>query len=1187
MFHANRARQHQGADHRIHGGAAAHAAPDRPAKDRSRGSSHDQPVTGYRRAVARDIGVRSGLVLLAFAILTVLGGTLVGRASASSHDAAAPQARLAPSTTTGLPERVVEPTQTTQPSRTHDQPSQTSAQTGIYLLIEPVKPAKAVIAAGEHQGYTAKLRVRVGPDQWSYDVTRWTRFAMDPDGSCEKSRSKASCSATIAGPHRVIGFLPPGVLPLVKLQLSGTAEVLVVPGELVGIQLQPGEAEIKAGESQRYIVKGIDRYGNPHDGDLTSQTEFSISPSGSCRKDATTATCTSTSADVHTVTVRVTATQLTGTAILHVTPGELAKLELTPTPATIVAGTPQRYHADGFDSYGNPLGDHTAQTEFSISPSGSCTKVGAEASCTATKVGDYTVTGTVDLGSRQVTGQAALHVGPGGLDTLTLDPNPARIVAGSQQRYHAEGLDRYGNPLGDHTAQTEFSISPSGSCTKIGTEASCTVTKAGDYTVTGTVDLGSRQVTGQAALHVDPGELARLELRPGRARTQAGAHLAYQAWGFDAHNNPLGERTAQTVLSVAPPESCTIAGALVSCTIARSYKVTGTLNGIRDTATLKVMPAELAGIQLQPDNAEIQAGAPQRYTVSGVDRHGNVRVGDLTARTDLSISPSGLCTKDAATATCTATKAGDYTVTGTLNTTSFRDTAKLVVVPGELAGIRLEPDRAEIQAGASQRYTVRGVDQHGNVHADDLADRTSLSINPPGSCSKAGCTATTPGAYTVTGTLNGSSFRDTAELLVVGPRLRPRIATVTPGSTPAGRAVEVRGNTGSCSRAGTLTFPSLPGGVSMKATGDERGNFVARFTVPTGTFPNAYKLQLTVDCNGQTQRAEGELSVVNLAPVAVDDSASTTKDTPVAIAVTANDRNPDPDTGYATLVMEHGVPANGTIQVQPDGIIVYTPRAGFLGQDQFQYGLCDKVINAAGTADCGIATVFVTVNPTIGGSSDAGAAGGGSSGGGAAGGGSTTTDPCSPSAGDLRQPLQVTPLRGPGGTRLHITAQVDPRLAACPLRLLLGATPVGPDVAVGLDGSIAAQLSVPTNAIPESSVLRLATFGGQVLGETPFEILPRLLRRWWERDPFRLLLGVGALLAGALTRAAIRRLRRPLPEKDQDELDRARPPGLRAEPHTRPPEVAVEPDPDARPTLGVRLQPHGDAGALTLQEVPG
>jgi hypothetical protein len=313
----------------------------------------------------------------------------------------------------------------------------------------------------------------------------------------------------------------------------------------------------------------------------------------------------------------------------------------------------------------------------------------------------------------------------------------------------------------------------------------------------------------------------------------------------------------------------------------------------------------------------------------------------------------------------------------------------------------------------------------------------------------------------------------------------------------------------------------MPTAASVNVTGDEHGDFVARFTVPRGTFPNAYKLELAVDCNGQFQRAEGGLTVINLAPVAVDDSASTTQDTPVAIAVTANDRNPDPGNGYQTLVVQGSVPPHGTIQVQPDGIIIYTPNAGFLGQDQFQFGLCDSVINAAGTADCGIATVIVTVNQGTS-TTTSGPPGSVPP----ASGLPTTSSPCAPSAGDLRQHLQVTPVEGPGGTKLRITATMDRKLAACPLRLLLGGTPLGPDLTVGSDGGIATQVPVPTDAIPGSSVLRLATTGGQVLDQASFEILPTLLRRWWERNPYRFLLGVGAVLSGALARAALRRIRR-------------------------------------------------------------
>jgi hypothetical protein len=103
--------------------------------------------------------------------------------------------------------------------------------------------------------------------------------------------------------------------------------------------------------------------------------------------------------------------------------------------------------------------------------------------------------------------------------------------------------------------------------------------------------------------------------------------------------------------------------------------------------------------------------------------------------------------------------------------------------------------------------------------------------------------------------------------------------------------------------------------------------------------------------------------VVNLAQMAVDDSVTTTRDTPVTIAVTANDQNPDPTRAIRRLWGSIARRGTGRSRCSPMAPSSIRPPAGFVGQDHFQYGLCDNVVSAAGTADCGIATVIVTVNP--------------------------------------------------------------------------------------------------------------------------------------------------------------------------------------------------------------------------------
>jgi hypothetical protein len=71
--------------------------------------------------------------------------------------------------------------------------------------------------------------------------------------------------------------------------------------------------------------------------------------------------------------------------------------------------------------------------------------------------------------------------------------------------------------------------------------------------------------------------------------------------------------------------------------------------------------------------------------------------------------------------------------------------------------------------------------------------------------------------------------------------------------------------------------------------------------------------------------------------------------------------------------------------------------------------------------------------------------------------------------------------------------------------------------------------------------------------------------------------GAGALLAAALAQAAFRRWR-PSREMRRQRRPSEPPEDIRAEPHTRPIEVTVEPESDDRQTFTVRLEPHPDPG---------
>ncbi len=85
----------------------------------------------------------------------------------------------------------------------------------------------------------------------------------------------------------------------------------------------------------------------------------------------------------------------------------------------------------------------------------------------------------------------------------------------------------------------------------------------------------------------------------------------------------------------------------------------------------------------------------------------------------------------------------------------------------------------------------------------------------------------------------------------------------------------------------------------------------------------------------------------NRAPVANDDAAQTPEDTPVNLNVLANDGDPD---GNPISVTGAQAP-NGTVEIQPDGTLTYTPNPDFTGTDTITYAISDgKGGTATGTA---------------------------------------------------------------------------------------------------------------------------------------------------------------------------------------------------------------------------------------------
>lgn len=96
-------------------------------------------------------------------------------------------------------------------------------------------------------------------------------------------------------------------------------------------------------------------------------------------------------------------------------------------------------------------------------------------------------------------------------------------------------------------------------------------------------------------------------------------------------------------------------------------------------------------------------------------------------------------------------------------------------------------------------------------------------------------------------------------------------------------------------------------------------------------------------------------AVVNQPPVAVDDSASTRRNTPITITVLSNDYDPDGTLNPATVTVTVN-PTNGTAVANSDGTIRYLPGFFFRGTDAFRYTVQD---NEGAVSNEAVVTVIV------------------------------------------------------------------------------------------------------------------------------------------------------------------------------------------------------------------------------------
>ena len=134
----------------------------------------------------------------------------------------------------------------------------------------------------------------------------------------------------------------------------------------------------------------------------------------------------------------------TATSRVTVTPGKVARLEITGPGRPLRIGEKVSLEFGAFDAYDNPVPD--AEAQWSVS--GPANNLGTEGTLTAgTAAGPFVAHANLTMDGETLAAEAPFTILPNPLDQVVITPNPAHLGIGAEQQFSAVGTDESGNEI--------------------------------------------------------------------------------------------------------------------------------------------------------------------------------------------------------------------------------------------------------------------------------------------------------------------------------------------------------------------------------------------------------------------------------------------------------------------------------------------------------------------------------------------------------------------------------------------------------------------------------------------------------------------------------------------------------------------------------------------------------------------
>lgn len=450
--------------------------------------------------------------------------------------------------------------------------------------------------------------------------------------------------------------------------ISGSAPVTVLPGALAAIEVTPAVALITADDVLDYNAIGRDAKGNP----------ITVFPVWSAGGGAIDAQGTYAAQVAGAWNVRADAGGLWDQAQVTVTPGALARIDVTPALAAMTADETLDFEATGQDADGNAVA-------FAPAWSAGGGVIDLQGRYAAQLVGLWSIRAEAS----GVYGEALVTVTPGALSRIEVSPQTAVITADDSVQYAAQGLDADGNAV---------AIVPAWSADAgfVSSSGLYDPAPVGTYVVRATVGV----ISGQATVVVFPGALYRIDVDPPVATVTADETLSLVATAYDAKGNRLGATFLWEAMCGSVTQEGTFEPSLAGVCI-----VTASVSVVSGSATITVTPGLLSRIDVAPATITVTADETAAFSARGYDAKGNeVPVTPLWRADEGAVDSSGLYRPMRTGTWAVYAEAG--LVVGA---------AQVTVVPGAVARIVVNPAAVTLRSDESVTFAAAGFDRAGNA----------------------------------------------------------------------------------------------------------------------------------------------------------------------------------------------------------------------------------------------------------------------------------------------------------------------------------------------------------------------------------------------------------------------------------------------------------------------------------------